>query len=92
VGYVWPSWALAALQGIEPGEVLQVLNAPRRWPRVGRSDLGLNVLTIWGRTRAGRPLPVAVRPTGEWDFEILGARPLRPDQVAELQKWEESDD
>lgn len=92
VGYEWSSWALNALQGIEPGEVLQVLNAPRRWPRVGRSDLGLNVLTIWGRTRAGRPLLVAVRQVGEWDFEILGARPLRPDQVAELEKWEESDD
>ena len=92
MGYEWSSWALNALRGIEPGEVLQVLNAPRRWPRVGHSDLGLGVLTIWGRTRAGRPLLVAVRPVGEWDFEILGARQLRPVQVAEPQKWEESDD
>jgi hypothetical protein len=89
VGFEWPEWALAGLRGIEPGEVLAVLNAERRWPRTMVSDTGVQVLTVWGRTRAGRALLVAVRQVGRWDWEILGARDLRQEEAEELTRWEE---
>jgi hypothetical protein len=89
VGFEWPEWALAGLQGIEPGEVLQVLNADRRWPRTAVSDTGMQVLTVWGRTRTGRPLLVAVRQVSQWDWQILGARDLHPEEAEELTTWEE---
>ena len=89
VGFEWPEWALAGLRGIEPGEVLQVLNADRRWPRTAVSDTGMQVLTVWGRTRTGRPLLVAVRQVSQWDWQILGARDLNPKETEELTTWEE---
>jgi hypothetical protein len=60
VPYEWEEWALAALVGIEPYEVRQALEANRRWPRRATSATGVPVLTVWGRTRAGRALIVAV--------------------------------
>jgi hypothetical protein len=89
MGFEWPEWALAGLRGIEPGEVLQVLNADRRWPRTAVSDTGMQVLTVWGRTRTGRPLLVAVRQVSQWDWQILGARDLNPKEAEELTTWEE---
>ena len=87
--FEWPDWALAGLRGIEPGEVLQVLNAERRWPRTAVSDTGMQVLTVWGRTRTGRALLVAVRQISQWDWQILGARNLKPKEAEELTTWEE---
>ena len=88
MGFEWPSWALAALRDIEPGEVLQALNAQRRWPRPATGTYGVRVLTIWARTDSGRPLLVAVRQVSEWDWQILGARDLHPSEAAEFDEWE----
>ena len=90
VGYEWPGWALDALRGIEPQEVMQALGATRRWPRAASSDVGLRLITIWARTRRGRPLIVAVRQIGEWDWEIIGARDLRPQELTDFEQWEAS--
>lgn len=87
--YRWPPWALESLpEGIEAHEVVQALAARRRWPRLARSDTGVVALTFWARTEAGRPLLVAVRQVGTWDWEIVGARDLRADELAELEEWE----
>jgi hypothetical protein len=89
---VW-SWlprALERLSGIEPWEVMQALSAPRRWPRpAARSDTGIRFLTIWARTRAGRPLMVALRPLDGRDWQIIAVRELTAAELAELEKWEE---
>jgi len=93
VGYEWDSGALEwiARYGLEPGEVLQVLYA-RKWPRVAVTPEGLRVLTLWGRTRAGKGIMVAVRPMPghPLDAWIVNARPLNDAELAELAQWEES--
>ena len=50
------------------------------------------MLTVWGRTRTGRPLMVALRRKDEWDWWIAGARELSPDEVAEPEEWEARDE
>lgn len=93
VGYEWLAAGLDALQGIRPHEVNQVLGAHRRWPRRGRDPVtGIEVLTVWGRTATGRPLLVAVRHLGGLDWQIVGARALRADEVAQLEKREAGDE
>jgi hypothetical protein len=42
------------------------------------------VLTVWARTTAGRPLIVAVRQTGEWNWLIIGARDMNPAEATEF--------
>lgn len=89
------SWLPLALQylapGLQPFEVLEALGAARRWPRPALADdTGIRVLVIWARTRAGRPLKVAVRPVEGRQWEIVGAQELTIDEVAQLQMWEES--
>ena len=71
MGYEWLLEALAALRGVEPFEVMQVLSAQRRLPLAAESA-GVRFLTISGRTRAGRPLVVAVRLLGGLDQQISG--------------------
>jgi len=90
VPYEWEEWALAALVGIEPYEVRQVLEADRRWPRSAASSAGIRVLTIWGRTRAGRTLIVALFHIGGLTWKIIGARPMTETELAEFTKWEET--
>jgi hypothetical protein len=91
VGFDWQDWALAALAltGVEPHEVMQVLTADRRWPR---RALGgpqrLPTLTVWGRTRAGRPLIVATRHIGGRDYLIIGAREMTADELGDFEAWE----
>jgi hypothetical protein len=87
----WLPLALERLAGVEPWEVMQVLNNPVRWPRAATSDYSeLRVLTIWARTRAGRGLLVALRgPVGR-DWQIIAVRPLSDDELDELQKWEDT--
>jgi hypothetical protein len=65
MGYSWPGWALDALRGIEPDEVVQALGARHRWPRKARGRDGIEVLTSWARTVRGRPLIVTVREIGD---------------------------
>jgi predicted DNA-binding protein len=62
---------LAGLVGIKQFEVEQVLYAEQRWPRPAYGPSGVSVLTIWARTRRGRPLIVAVRRVGEREWLIV---------------------
>jgi hypothetical protein len=89
VGYYWLLVALERLEGVEPYEVSQALAAARRMPRPAVSAEGIRVLTIWARTLTGRALLVVVRQTSDWDWLILGARDLRPNELAEFMIWEE---
>jgi hypothetical protein len=88
VGYEWLPLLLQTLVGIEPSEVLQVLQKGRRWPRPAVGD-GIPMLAIWGRTRAGRYLIVVLRPTDvSHDWLIVGAREMTAEQAAEYDRWE----
>ncbi len=84
----WPA-TLAALIGITGEEVLEALNADQRRPLPG-SALGIPALSIWARTNAGRPLIVVVRQEGQFDWGIIGAFEMTPDQLAEFKEWEAS--
>jgi len=88
MGYTWALVALARLSGIEAHEVLQALTNGRPWPRLAVGPGGIPVLTIWGRTPAGRYLITAVRQIGPFDWQILGARDMRPTEAAEYDSWE----
>jgi hypothetical protein len=90
VPYEWDDWALAALSGIELYEVRQVLEAKRRWPRRATSATGVAVLTIWGRTSAGRPLIVAVYHRTGTTWKIIGARHMTDEELLEFSRWEET--
>jgi hypothetical protein len=92
MGYEWPPWTLDGLRGIGPSEVIQALGAARRWPRGARSQNGVAVLTIWARTRSGRPLVVAVRRSDEWTWLIVGARDMSLPERAEFARWEGASD
>lgn len=92
MGFEWPQWALEALHGIEPNEVVQALDAKRRLPRPARSATGVPVVTVWARTRAGRPLIVAVRRSDPWTWLIVGAREMYLQERAEFARWEEAQD
>lgn len=89
--YVWLPIALAMLRGIEPYEVIQALNAKQRLPVPGMSG-NVPVIAICARTNAGRALAVAVRRTGGFDQEIVGARDLNPDELAQFEQWEAGHD
>nr|BFE64483.1 hypothetical protein GCM10020063_090090 [Dactylosporangium thailandense] len=82
----WPA-TLAALSGIDPLEALEALNADRRLPRAGEA-LGLPVLSVWARTKAGRPLIVVLRHEGGLEWLIVGALDMTPAQRAEFEEWE----
>jgi hypothetical protein len=90
MGWKWaPFFVLDRLadRGLEPYEVMQVLNGELRWPRRGADSIGLQTLTIWRRTPTGRALLVALRRfLGDW--ETVGARDLTASESGELEKWE----
>ena len=88
--YEWDDWALAALVGIEPYEVWQALEAKRRWPRRASSAGGVAVLTVWGRTVAGRPLIVAAYLVTGLTWKIIGAREMTDKELIEFSRWEET--
>jgi hypothetical protein len=90
VGYLWLEITLATLRGLEPYEVLQALGSRRRYPVPGQSEQGVRVLTIWARTRAGRPLVVALRRVlaSQWDWWIVGARDMDESELALFEQWE----
>jgi hypothetical protein len=89
VPYEWEEWALAALVGIEPYEVRQALEARRRWPRRASSATGVQVLTVWGRTLAGRPLIVAVYQVTGFTWKIIGARDMTDKELIDFRQWED---
>jgi hypothetical protein len=79
---------MRALVGIEPQEVRQVLDATRRWPRPGADSSGRRVLTIWGRSRGGRALIVAMYHVNRLTWKIVGARDMTDTELAEFARWE----
>jgi len=87
VPYRWLPQALLLLAGIEPHEVLQALSADRRLP-VPASAGGIQVLTIWARTKDGRPLIVAVRMVDQFDQLIVGAKEMDANELARFEEWE----
>ncbi len=89
--YMWLPIALAMLRGIEPYEVMQALNAKRRLPVPGTSG-NVRIIAICGRTNAGRALAVAVRQIGGFQQQIVGARDLNPDELAQFEQWEAGHD
>ncbi|MEV0732347.1 hypothetical protein [Polymorphospora sp. NPDC050346] len=89
MGYDWLPEALAALSGVEPYEVAQVLGAPRRLPLAATSG-GLWFVAVMGRTRTGRPLVVAVRKVDDFDQQIIGAREMTAEELKRFETWEEA--
>ena len=90
VGYEWAPSLLDKLVGIEAYEVRQILEEKRpRWPRPAVGGDGVHVLTVWGRTRAGRRLIVVLRRAkGDLDWLIVGASEMTAEQAAEYDRWE----
>jgi len=88
MGYEWLSHALAALGGIEPHEVMQALHGTRRLPVPATAESGARLLGIWSRTAAGKPLIVFLRHDGGLDWLIVGAREMKPDELATFEGWE----
>jgi hypothetical protein len=89
VKFEWIPEAFRQLCGLEPAEVHEALSSRYRWPRSARDTvLGLQVLTIWARTGAGRPLVVAVRQRSGWEWECVGARIMSPPELADFESWE----
>jgi len=50
----------------------------------------MRLLTIWGRTRDGRPLIVVLRHDGGLDYLILAAREMTDTETTEHVRWERS--
>lgn len=92
VGFEWLPGVLAVLRGVEPYEVMQVLMAARRWPRPVIGPAGVALVTVWGRTSAGRLLIVVVRRSGGFDWWIVGAREMNAAEAVEHERWEASDE
>lgn len=94
VGYEWLPAGLRDLRGIEPYEVMQVLNSKIRRPVTAYGPDGHEVLTIWGRTVAGRGLIVAIRPLPQtrWNSQIIGARAMTEAEDNVHQAWEATRD
>jgi uncharacterized DUF497 family protein len=77
------------LFGIEPYEVMQVLNGPNRRPSPAVDPAtGLRVLNMWGRTAAGRPLIVTIKRDKGFNMRILGARDMTAMERKEYEQWE----
>ncbi len=90
MAYDWLPYLLAQLVGIDAYEVRQVLEEGRRRPKPAVED-GMRFLGMWGRTRAGRPLIVTLRPTPvAHDWTIVWARDMTAEELAEFEAWEAS--
>jgi hypothetical protein len=48
------------------------------------------VVTLWGRTVAGRPLIVAVYHVADFTWKIIGAREMTSTELTEFGRWEET--
>lgn len=73
---------------IEPYEVQQVLNSDRRRPVPVYTNTGARLLLIFGRTKAGRLLAVALRPGLDRQTSIIGAREATANEGNEHERWE----
>jgi len=92
VGYEWLLVGLRDLRGIEPHEVMQVVVSKIRRPISAYGPDGHELLTIWGRTNAGKGLIVAVRQLSRWDWQIIGARVMTEAEDDVHQAWEATRD
>jgi uncharacterized DUF497 family protein len=91
VPYEWlpTAFTVLVLAGIEPYEVMQVLNGHSRRPvPVLDPATGLKLLNIYGRTNAGRLLVVTVRLAGGFAMRIVGARDMTVQERKEYERWE----
>lgn len=89
VGYTWLPGRFAILVDVEPYEVMQILDGPRRrLPRRVIGPHGLPLVGILGRSAAGRGLVVFVRHDSGLDWTIVGARPMTAAEAAEYEQWE----
>ena len=70
----------------------QVLYSKVRRPIPAFGPDGHEVLTIWGRTVAGRGLIVAIRPLSRWNWQIIGARAMTEAEDDLHQAWEATRD
>lgn len=90
MAYRWLIFALEALVGIEPFEVMQMLTDKR--PRRPRPNVdpatGIRVIEIEGTTRAGRYIVATVRPVGGFDSVILHAREMTTAEKTSFDEWE----
>jgi hypothetical protein len=88
VGYTWLPGVFAILVGVEPHEVLNVLNGTnRRLPRRVTGPNGEPLLAIFGRT-GHRRLVVFLRHDAGLDWQIIGGRPMTDAEVTEYDTWE----
>jgi hypothetical protein len=92
MGYEWLEAGLRSLRGIEPFEVMQVLNGKIRRPVPATGPDGHWVLTIWGRTALDRPVIVAIRRLSSWDWQIITARAMTESEITEHEAWEATRD
>lgn len=88
VGYEWLPGVMAVLRGVEPYEVMQALMARQRWPRPVIGPGGVALVTVWARTRAGRPLIIVIRRSAGFDWWIVGSREMNAAEAAEYKRWE----
>jgi hypothetical protein len=91
VPYEWlpTAFTVLVLAGIEPYEVMQVLNGDGRRPvPVVDPATGLRLLNIYGRTSGGRLLVVTVRLAGGFVMRIVGARDMTVRERKEYERWE----
>ncbi|WP_432992293.1 hypothetical protein [Dactylosporangium sp. CA-233914] len=89
MGFEWMPGLQAFLRDVDPDEVREALDYPRRWPRPVRGPQGLTYIAIHSRTRAGRAVTVVVRHLGGHDAVIVGARTMSADDVALFKEWEQ---
>jgi hypothetical protein len=89
VPYQWlhAAFGVIATRGIEPYEVMQALYGSQRRVLPAFSPEGLSVLSVWGRTKAGRSLIVVVRRLDGFDSLIVGAREMNASERKEFQTW-----
>lgn len=91
--YEWlpTAFAVLVLAGVEPYEVMQALYGSNRRPvAVVDPETGLRLIAIYGRTKAGRPLVVTVRPAGGFTTWIVGAQEMTDEEREGYERWENS--
>ncbi|MEC3918235.1 hypothetical protein [Nocardia sp. CDC160] len=89
--YEWLPWLAARLTqaGLTHAEIIEALDSQRRWPRMSTSKDGLRVLQVWARTKAGKPIIIALRAMGGLNWQIIGAKPMtNPQDIADFEEWE----
>ncbi|MEV6071889.1 hypothetical protein AB0L82_35570 [Nocardia sp. NPDC052001] len=97
MGYYWTQKArtMAAALGLTPADVTDVLYSAAKLIMPG-TDAGKPVLLLWGRTSAGRPVIIALRPddddededTAIVDYLIRSVYDMRAYELGIFTEWE----